>query len=167
MQRYVGVLALTNVALGLVTWLAFRWLDIPYAAVWGVTAGIVHVIPYVGPAVIAIASGLVVTVQFESFGWGLLVSAVTLLISTIVGMGMTIWLAGRASRMNTTAVFVSLLFWGWLWGLPGLFLGTPITMAIKVVSARVPQLAWVDGLLGEEPGVSVRRSWRILRRITA
>lgn len=133
LQRYLGVLAITNVAIGLLTGMAFWALGLERAAVWGIATAVIHVIPYVGAAVIAGAAGFVSAVQFESFGQGLGVACVTLGISTLVGMLLTTWLASRASSMNSVAVFVGLLFWGWLWGISGLLLGTPLMMAIKVL----------------------------------
>jgi predicted PurR-regulated permease PerM len=150
MQLYLGVLAVTNTVLGVLIWAAFRALGVPHAVVWGFAAALLHIIPYAGPAVIAVGSGLVTAVQYNSLGKGLAVAGVTLLLTTIIGMVISTSLAGRASRMNTTMVFVSLLFWGWLWGLSGLLLGIPITMAIKVLCARVESLGWIDDLLGED-----------------
>ena len=154
MQGYLSLVAVTNALLGILIWVAFSVLGIPHAEVWGVAAALLHVIPYVGSAVIAVGSGLVASVQFNSITEGLAVAGATLLMTTIVGMVITTWLAGRASHMNTTMVFVSLLFWGWLWGLSGLLLGTPITMAIKVICSRVEGLGWIDDLLGDDGPVS-------------
>lgn len=133
LQRYLLVLIVTNIAIGLLTGFAFAALGVEHAAVWGVATAIIHVVPYAGSAVIAGASGLIAAVQFESVGQGLAVAGVSLLISTLVGMLLTTWLASRASAMNSAAVFVGLLFWGWLWGISGLLLGTPIMMAAKVL----------------------------------
>ncbi|MGH8264931.1 MAG: AI-2E family transporter [Steroidobacterales bacterium] len=117
LQRYLVVLVVTNMAIGVLTGLAFAALGVEHAAVWGVATAIIHVVPYAGSAVIAGASGLIAAVQFESVAQGLAVAGVSLLISTLVGMLLTTWLASRASAMNSAAVFVGLLFWGWLWGI--------------------------------------------------
>jgi predicted PurR-regulated permease PerM len=137
--------------LGVVTWLAFRLLGLSHAALWGLVAGVLHFIPYVGPAVIAAASALAATVQFESFGEGFLFAAVSLGLSTVIGVVLTTWLTGRSVRMNAATMFIGLLFWAWLWGLPGLLLGAPMVMTMKVIADRVPALAWLSQLLGHEP----------------
>jgi predicted PurR-regulated permease PerM len=146
-QRFVGVLVCTNILLGVLTWLAFHWLGVSHAAVWGLVAGILHFIPYAGPAAVAGASALAATVQFDSLGTGLMVATVSLGLSTIVGVGLTTWLTGKAVRMNAAAMFLGLLFWGWIWGLPGLLLGAPMMMTLKVIADRLPALQWLSRLL--------------------
>jgi len=150
-QRYLAVLATTNVAMGLLTWALFSALGVEHAAVWGVAAGILHIIPYLGPAVIAVASFLVTSTQFDSLGPAFVVASTSLLISTLIGMLLTTWLASRASKMNSPAVFAGLMFWGWMWGIPGLLLGTPLMMATKVMADRIPCLHWLGIFLGDAP----------------
>jgi len=150
-QRFIGVLVVTNTLLGLATWLAFSLLGLSHAALWGLIAGVLHFIPYVGPATIAAASALAATVQFESFGEGLLIAGVSLGLSTAIGIALTTWLTGRSVRMNAATMFVGLLFWAWLWGLPGLLLGAPMVMTMKVIADRVPALTWLSQLLNHAP----------------
>jgi predicted PurR-regulated permease PerM len=148
-QRYLGVLAVSNVAIGLLTWALFSALGVEHAAVWGVAAGILHIVPYLGPAVIAAASLLVTSTQFDSLSQAFIVASTSLLISALIGMLLTTWLASRASRMNSVAVFAGLMFWGWLWGIPGMLLGTPLMMATKVMSDRIHCLNWLGTFLGD------------------
>jgi len=70
-------------------------------------------------------------------------------VATVVGTVVTTWMTGRIARMNTAAVFVSLLFWAWLWGVWGMLLSIPITVIVKVVAQRVEQLEPVAELLGD------------------
>ncbi len=155
-QRFIGVLVLSNVLLGLLTWLTFGLLGLSHAALWGLLAGVLHFIPYVGPATIAGASALAATVQFDSLGAGLLFAAVSLGLSTLIGIALTTWLTGRSVRMNAATMFVGLLFWGWLWGLPGLLLGAPLVMTMKVIADRLPALAWLSRALSHEPAQLAR-----------
>jgi predicted PurR-regulated permease PerM len=87
--------------------------------------------------------------QFETLGMALLVSGVSLLITSLEGFLLTPWLVGRASRMNPVAVFIAVLFWGWLWGVWGLLLGLPIIMVVKAICDRVEDLKPVGEMLGE------------------
>ncbi len=148
-QRYMLMLLVTNVLVGLLTWFALRWIGLDNAGAWAVAAGLLHVIPYFGPAVTAAAIGMVAFLQFDSLTPALLAASVSLLIATLVGTFITTWLTGRIARMNTAAVFVSLLFWTWLWGVWGMLLSMPITVLIKVVAQHVEQLEPVAELLGE------------------
>jgi len=148
-QKYMFMLLMTNLLLGLLTWIAFRWIGLENAGAWAVAAGLLHVIPYVGPILTAAATGMAAFMQFESFSMALLVVGASLLIATIVGTFVITWLSGKIAKMNAAAVFISLLFWAWLWGVWGMLLGIPIIVILKVVSEHVDQLQPVAELLGD------------------
>lgn len=139
-QSYMFTLLVANVLLALLTWAAFRWIGLDNAGGWAIAAGILHVIPYLGPALIAIATGMVGFMQFESFWMALVVSASSLAIATFVGIFVITWMTGQIAKMNAVAVFIALLFWGWLWGVWGLLLAIPILGIVKVVSQHIEEL---------------------------
>jgi predicted PurR-regulated permease PerM len=116
---------------------------------WAVAAGLLHIIPYLGPGLTAAATGMAAFMQFDSFSMALLVSGTSLAIATVVGTFVVTWMTGKIAKMNAAAVFISLLFWGWLWGVWGMLLSIPIIVIVKVVSERVEQLEPVAELLGE------------------
>lgn len=148
-QKYLFMMLTTNVLVGLLVWGAFSWIGLDNAGAWAVAAGLLHVIPYLGPAVIAAAAAMAAFMQFDSFAMALLVAGVWLAIATLVGTFVTTWMTGRIARMNAAAVFISLLFWGWLWGVWGMLLSIPIIVIVKVISQHVEQLQPVAELLGE------------------
>jgi predicted PurR-regulated permease PerM len=148
-QRYLMVQVFTSAVVGIATWLAFLWLGVDNAAVWGVVGFVLNFIPYLGSIVITGASALLGFVQFGTFEMAFAIGGTSLFIHIIEGYILTPWLTGKASRMNPVAVFVGVLAWGWLWGLAGLFLGVPILLAIKAVCDRVDELKPVGELLGE------------------
>jgi predicted PurR-regulated permease PerM len=148
-QRYMLVLLVSNVLLGVATWLTFMALGVEQAGAWGIASGLLHVIPYFGPSLIAVTTGLAGFVQFGTASMALTVAGSTLIISTLVGIGLTTWLTGRASHMNSASVFIGLLFWGWIWGVWGLLLGIPILVIIKVVSDHIEGLSPIAELLGD------------------
>ncbi len=148
-QRYLLVQVVTSILVGVATWLAFLWLGLEHAAIWGIAAAVFNTIPYVGPVVVTGGTALVALLQFGSLGMGLLIGAVSLLITSLEGYLLTPWLTGRAGKMNAVAVFVGVLFWGWLWGVWGLLLGVPIIMVVKAVCERVEGLQPVGELLGQ------------------
>ena len=88
-------------------------------------------------------------IQFDSLAMALLVAGASMAIATVVGTFVTTWMTGRIANMNSAAVFVSLLFWGWLWGFWGMLLSVPIIVIVKVVSQHVEQLHPVAELLGD------------------
>ena len=147
-QRYMLVQLFTSALVGGVTWLYFLAMGLEHAAVWGVAAGVLNLVPYIGSVVIAVGSALVAFLQFGSLEAVLLVSGGSLVIHAIVAFLLTPWLTSRANKMNPVAVFVGLLAWGWLWGLWGLLLGVPILVAIKAVCDRIDDLKPVGEFLG-------------------
>jgi len=148
-QKYMFMLLVTNVLVGLLTWVALHWIGLENAGAWAVAAALLHVIPYAGSGLTAIIIGMAAFMQFDSFSMGLLAAGASLAIATFVGTLVTTWMTGKFAKMNTAAVFVSLLFWAWLWGVWGMLLGIPIIVIVKVVSQHVEQLHPVAELLGE------------------
>lgn len=148
-QRYLLVQVFTSVLVGVATGLAYWALGLENAAVWGVVAGVLNLAPYIGSALFTGASALVAFLQFGSFDMALAIGGASLVIHTIVGNLLTPWLTSRTSSMSPVAVFVSVLAWGWLWGLWGLLLGIPVMMAVKAVCDRVEDLKAVGELLSD------------------
>jgi predicted PurR-regulated permease PerM len=148
-QNYMFMLLVTNTLLALLMWVVLRSIGLENAGAWAIVAGLLHIMPYFGPLLATSATGLVAFMQFESFKMMLLVAGSSLLIATLVGTVITTWMTGRIARMNPAAVFVSLLFWGWLWGVWGLLLGVPVIVILKVVAERIEGMEVIAEMLGE------------------
>jgi len=148
-QSYMFMLLVTNILLALLMWGALRLIGLENAGAWAAFAGVAHLMPYFGPLVITVATGMAAFLQFETLSMVMLVAGASLVIATLVGMVVATWMTGKIARMNPAAVFVSLLFWGWLWGVWGLLLGVPVVMVLKVVAERVEGMEIVSELLGE------------------
>ncbi len=147
-QRYLQVQLLTSAVVGVLTGVALGVIGLENAAVWGIVAAVLNLIPYVGSLVTAAGTAMVGFLQFGSLNMAFLVGGASLVIHTVVGNLFTPWLTSRASRMNPVAVFAGLLAWGWLWGVWGLLLGIPILMIVKAVCDRVEDLKPVGEFLG-------------------
>lgn len=147
-QRFLVVTVAANVVLGTATWLAFEALGMEQAGVWGVVAGVLHFIPYLGPAVFALASGVAAFMQFGTVLNALAVAGASLVVATVVGSLIMTWVQGRYARVNAAVLFIALLFFGWLWGVWGLLLGAPLVAIAKVICDRVESLQPVGELLG-------------------
>jgi predicted PurR-regulated permease PerM len=148
-ERYLLVQILVSAIVGVATGVAFWALGVENAAVWGIIAAVTNLIPYIGSVIVLAAAGLVAFLQFNSLQMGIVVGGVSLAIHTVIGNLLMPWLTSRTSRMNPVAVFVGVIFWGWLWGIWGLLLGIPITMVIKSICDRVEDLQPIGELLGE------------------
>jgi predicted PurR-regulated permease PerM len=147
-QRYMLVQLFTSILVGLATWLCFLGMGLENAAVWGIAAGVLDLVPYVGSVVIATGSALVSFLQFGSLEMVLLVSGASLMIHSVEAFLLTPWLTSRTNKMNPVAIFVGVLAWGWLWGVWGLLLGVPILVVIKAVCDRIEDFKSVGEFLG-------------------
>jgi predicted PurR-regulated permease PerM len=147
--RYLAVQVLTSVLVGVTSGLAFWAIGLENAAIWGVVAGVLNLVPYLGAVLTTAGTALVAFLQFGTPGMALAVASISLVINTLEGYLLMPWLAGRASRMNNVVVFSSLLFWGWLWGGWGLLLGLPIMMVFKAICDHVEDLKPVGEFMGE------------------
>ncbi|MGC3983406.1 MAG: AI-2E family transporter, partial [Pseudorhodoferax sp.] len=148
-ERYLLVQILTSAIVGLATGLVFWAFGLENAAVWGIVAGVTNLIPYLGSLLVMVGAGLLALLQFDSYHMALLIAGSSLAIHTLVGQLLVPWLTSRTSRMNPVAVFVGVIFWGWLWGVPGLLLGIPIMMVIKAICDHVEDLQPVGELLSD------------------
>ncbi len=146
-QRYLRVQVLISVIVGIATWLAYWAIGVEHAAVWGILALLLNFIPYLGSIVVTGASALAGFVQFGSVDMGLLLGGTSIALHTVSGHLLTPWLTSRASRINPVAVFVGVLVFGWLWGVWGLLLGTPVLLIVKAVCDRVDDFRPLGALL--------------------
>ena len=148
-QRYLLILLSTNLLIAAAIWGLLLFFHIERAGLWAAIGGVLHVIPYAGTA---ITTGLVAVAAFlqtGSFAGTAMVSFSVLAVSSAIGMALVPWLQGRAASMNAAAVFISLLFFGWLWGGWGLLLGAPLVAVLKTVADRVPHMEPLGELLGD------------------
>jgi predicted PurR-regulated permease PerM len=148
-QKYLLMLLTTNLMVGLLTWILFRWLGLENAGAWAAVAGLLHIVPYLGSAIVAVATATAAFIQFNSLAMAALIAGGSLAIATVVGTLVATWMTGRIANMNSAAVFISLMFWGWLWGIWGMLLSVPIVVIAKVVSQHVEQLHPIAELLGD------------------
>jgi predicted PurR-regulated permease PerM len=147
-QRFLFVQLATSAVVGVATGLAFYLIGLEHAAVWGLAAGVTNLIPYIGAVIVGVGASIVGFMQFNAIDMGLFVGAVSFAIHAVVGNVLTPWWTGRSSRMNAFAVFVGVLAFGWLWGVSGLLLGTPILMVVKTICDRVDELKPIGEFLG-------------------
>jgi predicted PurR-regulated permease PerM len=155
-RRYLGVLVISNVLVGVGTWIVFRVMGVSYPELWGVAAGIIHTAPYFGPAVIAVGSLVAGFLQFHTWPQAFLVAGLSVLVATLVGSVFATWLSARQTRMNTTATFVGLLFFGWIWGLWGILLGIPLLAIVKTICERTESCQGIAELLAREEAPAKR-----------
>jgi predicted PurR-regulated permease PerM len=148
-SRYMGATALINLGQGVVVALAMWLLHMPSPALWGVLTFFLEFIPYLGAAFMLLALGAVGLGGFDSVGQALLAPGAYLLISTLQNNLVSPIAYGRRLRLNPVAVLVGVLFWWFLWGVPGAFLAVPVIAAAKIMGDHIEGLEAVGEFLAE------------------
>ena len=146
-ERYLWARASLSAIIGIAIWLSFRMMQLEEPGVWGVLSALLFTVPLVGPSIVCVGAALAGFVQFDSLAMAAAAGGVALTITTLEAYLLTPLLMSRVGEMNAVAIFVSLMFWGWLWGVWGLLLAVPITAAIKAVCERVEGWGAVAELL--------------------
>jgi predicted PurR-regulated permease PerM len=149
-ERFLAVQIWTSVLVGVATWLGLAFIGVTHPAIWGAAAGVLNFIPYFGAVIAAAGLGIVAFVQFGTITSGVEAGGLALLIRIIEGGLLSPILMGRAAGINGVALFVSLLFWGWLWGLIGTLVAVPIMMIVKTACERIDGLQVVGELLSQK-----------------
>ena len=135
------------VGLGMIVSGGLFFLGVPNPAMWGLLAAVLNFVPYFGPVAGIVLLSLVGLLSFETLWQGLLPPAWYLLLHLLEANLITPVVLGRRFTLNPVIIFVSLIFWTWLWGVPGALLSVPILVSVKVVCDRVPRLSSVSELL--------------------
>jgi len=151
-QKYLGIKTMVSAATGLCAWGLCDGTGLDFAILWGLVAFALNFIPAIGSIVAAIPPMLLALVQ-SGFGHFALIGAGYLLINTIWGNIIEPTLQGRRFGIATIVVVLSVLFWGWLLGIAGMFLAVPLTMLVKVALDTTPELRWLAALLEQEKPV--------------
>jgi len=148
--RFIFYQFWSGLLVGVITWGAFSALGVRYAGLWGVASGVLNCIPYFGPTIVMGATAIAATLQFRELSMIALVAGVSVAVTSIEGFLISPIALGRAASVNSVAVFVAVMFWGWMWGPLGLILGVPILMMIKTVADHVESLSSLSELLGDK-----------------
>jgi predicted PurR-regulated permease PerM len=150
-SRYLYMLLLVNAAFGIPFGIALHFIGIPNALLWGLLGTLLRFIPYAG---VWLAAALPTVLAFAIFdGWSevLWVLGTFFVLELILVNAVEPWLYGRSAGLSAIAVIAAALFWTWLWGPVGLLLAVPLTVCMAVVGRYVPELGYLNVLLGVEP----------------
>jgi len=164
-SRYLLMLFLVNAGFGLLFGFGLYLIGVPYAALWGALAAILRIVPFVGTM---IAATLPVALSLAVFdGWlrPLLVLLLVLVLELAIANLVEPWLYGTHVGISSLALLVTAVFWAVLWGPAGLILSTPLTVCLVVLGRYVPQLSFLQVLLGDEPALAAEA--QIYQRLLA
>jgi predicted PurR-regulated permease PerM len=146
-SHFLVTVALINFGVGGITALALWAVGVPNPLLWGGIAALLNFVPYLGPMVTVTIIAFAALASIDSAGRALLAPAAFLLVHLTESNLITPVVLGRHLPVNTVAMFLGLLFFGWMWGIPGAVLAVPLTVCVKLVCDHVPNLAHVGELL--------------------
>ncbi len=139
-SRYLFTVTSINIGLGVVVGLAFWLIGMPSPLLWGIATALANFLPYVGPAIIAIASFGIGVVAFDTIGHVILPPLVFLTIAVIEGQILTPMIVGQRHALNAVVILISIAFWGWIWGIIGALIAVPLLVTVKVFADHVDGL---------------------------
>jgi methylmalonyl-CoA mutase cobalamin-binding subunit len=153
-SRYLRAQVLVNASFGFAIAVGLFFIGIQNSVFWGLLGMVLRFLPYIG-AWIAAAFPIALSVaMFQSWTQPLLTIGLFVAVELIVANVVEPWLYGHSTEISPLAVVVSALFWTWLWGGVGLVLATPLTVCLAVAGKYLPDLAFIDLLMGDKPSIA-------------
>ncbi len=147
-SRYLFTITLINAGLGVTIALTVGALGLDYAYIWGIAAFLLNFVPFLGGLIGTLLIGAYSIVFFDSLSYALLVPIAYQVLTGVEGQVITPMLVGRRLEMNAVAVFLTVVLWGWLWGIPGALVAVPFLVVFKVVCENFAGLENIANFLG-------------------
>lgn len=148
--RFLATNAIVNACFGVVIGVGVWLIGLPYGALWGVLAALLRFVPYVGTVIAFSLPTIYAVASFPGWGHALAVVALFLVIETMLNSFLEPIIYGKTTGVSALGLLVAAMFWTWLWGVWGLLLSTPMTVALAVMGKYVPALGFFSTVLGEE-----------------
>jgi len=149
-SRYLMTITVINIGLGVVTGAAMWLLGVPNPVLWGVMATTLNYVPHVGAFVCMVVLFVVGAVAHESIGYGVLVAGTFVVLTSVESYFLTPLVLSKSLQLSPLAVILAILFWGWMWGIPGGLMAAPLLTVIKIVCDQFQSLYWLAALLSGE-----------------
>jgi len=148
--KYLGIKTGISLLTGILVWASLALIGVDFPLVWGLFAFLLNYVPNLGSILAAVPPVLLALIQF-GVGRAVAVAIVFVGINMVLGNLVEPRLMGRRLGLSTLVVFLSLIFWGWVWGPVGMLLSVPLTMILKIMLENTDDLRWVAVLLGDRP----------------
>lgn len=143
-----------NTCFGLVIGVGLWLIGVPSPAMWGVMAGLLRFVPYIGSFLAAVAPAALAAAVEPGWGMTIEVAALFIVVEPLTGYVVEPLLYGHSTGLSPVSVIVSAIFWTWLWGPIGLIMSTPLTLCLVVMGRHVKSLEFFDVLLGDRPALT-------------
>lgn len=162
-QHYLGIKSLISLTTGSIVAASLALIGVDFPLLWGMLAFLLNYIPTLGSILAAIPAVLLAAVQLGP-GRAVATALVFVAVNVIFGNFLEPYFMGRRLGLSTLIVFLSLVFWGWVWGPVGMLFSVPLTMVVKIMLENTDDLKWLGVLLG--PGPRKDRPRRLPPRAT-
>ncbi|MDH3626072.1 MAG: AI-2E family transporter [Acidobacteriota bacterium] len=157
-KKYLAIKTLVSLATGITIAAGMSIIGLDYPLLWGTLAFLLNYIPNLGSIIAGLPPTLLAVVQLGP-GYALAVALVFVGVNVTFGNFVEPYFMGRRLGLSTLVVFISLVFWGWVWGPVGMLLSVPLTMIVKIMLENTSDLRWVGVLLGPSPSTrSIREN---------
>ena len=130
---YLGHITIINIGLGVIATIVMWMLGMPSPLLWGVLATIFNFIPYVGPLAASVVVFVAAVGEFDSFGRAAVTAGVFWSLTAIEGQFVTPSVLGKSLNLGPVVVLVAVAFWGFMWGIPGVFIAVPLVIAMRYI----------------------------------
>ena len=147
-SRYLLTVTVINLFMGIALGIGMFLIGVPNPVLWGVMAGFLVFLPYLGPLIGITIVTVIAFLTFDSIGRILLAPALYIALETVQGQIITPMLVGQRFALNPVAIFIWLIFWGWLWGVIGALLAVPMLTVFKILCDHIQPLAPIGEFLG-------------------
>jgi len=154
-SAYLFTITIINTCLGVAIGAAMYMLGMPNPVLWGFVAAALNFVPFLGAVAGTVLISFVAFLTFDSLWEVLRVPLAYYGLTVLEGSFLTPMILGRRFTINPIVIFVWLLFWGWLWGLPGALIAVPLLMAFKISCEHIGPLAWISYVISMEPRRSI------------
>jgi predicted PurR-regulated permease PerM len=159
LSRYFLSQLAVNSCFGVVIGMGLWLIGVPSPAMWGVLAGMLRFVPYVGSLLAAVAPAALGAAIDPGWSMAIEVIALFFIVEPLTGYGVEPLLYGHSTGLSPTSVIVAALFWTWVWGPIGLIMSTPLTLILVVTGRHVKSLEFFDIMLGDRPALAPEESF--------
>ncbi len=149
-NRYVAAKALVSLVTGVLVWIGLELVDLDFAPLWGFIAFALNFVPNIGSVLAAVPAVLLAMLQLDPTAV-LVVIGIYLVVNTVIGNIFEPTIMGQRVGLSVLTVFLSLVFWGWMFGAVGMLLSVPLTMVVKFAARANPRTQWLAVLLEPTP----------------
>lgn len=153
-RKYMLIRTVASAVTGLAVFVFTLSIGLELAVAWGIISFVLNYIPYIGPLVAVVLPVIFATAQFESWQMAAIIFGSLYLIQFVIGNYLEPLLTGTALAISPFVMLFAFLFWDFLWGMPGSFIGIPVTIALFTISEQNPSTRWIANLMSTSDAAS-------------